>query len=500
VILGWLALVACEGSGSGGNGLVVENDPIAPNCSPIAAPLPSGIAMRADGRAFVAQRAPAALLQFDLDGEAPSLLAELSIGADSDLDGTLDSAQNPLGPLSPDWGEVQLEPGGLALLSSSLFEQVLLLDPDANAPFVARIETPASFAEGDFPALPTPGEGDDRAGLSTLACVTSPVALASDDSAITPGCNAAAPSFYTLFTAGKVRAGGKLFVATSNFDPARDRFWPGTVLVYDWDELAGLRLAPNETTPVLFSSHFNPTGVTAIRTPGGRELVLVTLTGDIGSGFGASNIRTEAAVDVIDPVALRIVATIPLGFAGPSFDPIAVDATGSVGWLGSTSGRHLFAIDLRPLDDPDLYLGGAPVLLDGLTPGFPDARIFDGSRPFVLPDRPDGPPAVQCDGFTFASFNHAGTIVFATDWCDGTLTSVSQDLSGAPPPPYPRDRFAVLGQTEPFFPVQSLGLLRKPSRPRVRPGVPGTDFTSPDVFAVIGEPDGQLCALRVESL
>jgi hypothetical protein len=205
-------------------------------------------------------------------------------------------------------------------------------------------------------------------------------------------------------------------------------------------------------------------------------------------------------VDVIDPVATRVVATIPLGFAGPSFDPIAVDATGTVGWLGATSQRQLYAIDLRPLDDPDLYLGAPPVVLDGLTPGFPDARIFDGSRPFVLPDRADGPPAVQCEGVTFVTFNDAGSVAFATDWCDGTLTSVGQDLSEAPPPPYARDRFAVLGQSTPFFPAQSLGQLRKPSRPRVRPGVPGTDFRSPDVFTLVGEPDGQLCALRVESL
>ena len=55
-------------------------------------------------------------------------------------------------------------------------------------------------------------------------------------------------------------------------------------------------------------------------TRSGRELVLVTLTGAIGAGTGTGNIRTAAAVDVIDAERLRIAASIPLGFAGPSFE------------------------------------------------------------------------------------------------------------------------------------------------------------------------------------
>ena len=106
---------------------------------------------------------------------------------------------------------------------------------------------------------------------------------------------------------------------------------------------------------------------------GGRELALVTVTGAITAGSGPGSVRTAASIDVVDPSVPRVAATIPLGLAGPSFEPIAIDATGRLALVGATSRLALYGVDLAPLDDPALYAGGAsdpPVVLDGSTPGF----------------------------------------------------------------------------------------------------------------------------------
>jgi hypothetical protein len=207
-------------------------------------------------------------------------------------------------------------------------------------------------------------------------------------------------------------------------------------------------------------------------------------------------------VDVIDAATRRIAATIPLGFAGPSFDPLAVDPSERVALVGSSSLRELYAVDLAALDDARLYAGdGPPVALDGLTSGFPDARIFEADHPLVLPDRADGAPPADCAGFTHAAVNASGREIFATDFCDGTLTRIGLDLTGTPPVPVPRDRFDVRRQESVFAAIRddSLGLLRGPGTLRVRPGRPAVDYAGPDVFVVVGLPEAQLCGLRVES-
>jgi hypothetical protein len=310
------------------------------------------------------------------------------------------------------------------------------------------------------------------------------------------------PSFITRLTAGKAIAAGHLFIATSNLENAgRANFNPGTVLVFEWDDSGATpraRLSP--TTPVIFTTGFNPTGVARYITPGGRELVLVTVTGAISAGTGAGNARSEAFLDVIDPVSLRVVASIPLGFAAPSFEPPAVDPSGQVALLGSTSQLHLFAADLRPLDDPALYLPGqGRILLDGLSVGFPDSRIAAAMNPILLPDRADGAPPASCEGLTEVQFNAAGDEAFAIDNCDGTFTRLTVDFSGNPPVPFPAARIRPVNQNALFAPRGSVGLLRSPAFLQVREGAPGTDYTGPDVFLTLSEPRAQICSMPVQS-
>lgn len=498
--------LGCEGQGDDGAGLVIRNDPIAANCTPAAGTFPSGVAVLSEdvARATMVQSSPPGLVVYGIDAPRPVPFSFVNIGADSDGDGRDDAAaMEPIRgfPLAPVMGRIVALDDSLALVSTSNYEQVLIADPSTGAAAAVGLEVPAAIPPVRFPLLPPPGSAAQRKAISTLACVfpSSHVDSAGRPIEPEPLCDADAPSYLTTLTAGATVAGGRLFVATSNLLRG-SRFLPGTVLVFDWETgPTGIRVRPSVDAPMLFTTGFNPTGLARVETPGGRELVLVTVTGAIGSGSGAGNVQSDGAVDVIDPSVPRIAATIPLSRAGASFDAPAIDPGGRIAWLGASSQRQLYAVDLRALDAPGLYVAaGPPVILDGATTGFPDARIFDGDHPLVLPARSDG-RAGSCEGFTHVALNAAATEAFATDFCDGTFTRVRLDLAGAPPIPYPRERFQVAGQSVPFAPNDSLGELRTPGELAVRQGRPGVDFTTPDVLVLAGQPDAQLCALRVES-
>jgi len=502
-----LAAAGCEGQGDDGAGLVIRNDPIAANCTPAAGGFPSGLAVLSENvaRATLVQYSPPGLVVYGVDAPRPVPLDFVNIGADSDGDGRVDrDAIEPIvgRALSPEMGGIRALDDSMALVSTSLYEQVLVSDPSTGAAIRIEVEVPPALSAERFPLLPAPGSTAARTAVSTLACVYPEAAVDSAGRPISaePACDPDAPSYLTTLTAGADVAGGRLFVATSNLRLGT-RFHPGTLLVFDWQEgPGGITVRPSVDPPLLFTTGFNPTGVVRIETPGGRELVLVTVTGAIGTGSGPGNVLGDGAVDVVDPSVPRIAATIPLGRAGPSFEAPAVDPGGRIAWLGASSARQLYAIDLRPLDDPALYLGdGPPAILDGASLGFPDARIFDGDHPLELPARADGRAAAGCEGFTHVAINAAGSEAYATDFCDGTFTRVRLDLAGDPPIPYPRDRFQVAGQSAPFAPNDAIGELRAPGPLAVRKGLPGVDFTSPDVLVLIGQPNAQLCALRVES-
>ena len=505
-----LLLCACEGTGSSGGSLRVDASRVDAACEPVPGTFPSGLGFlpgSADQVAAV-ELQPPALTIFDLGGPAPVQRSRVPLPSlDMDADGERDALVgmdllDHCCRLPPILGTLDTDGDDTLLVSTSGYEQVLTADAASGTLLLVQVETPASARAGDHPLLPPPGGAALRTAVSTFACAYPPVPFDSAGAALGPHprCDPGRPGFLTSFTAGKAVAGGHLFVATSNLarsDPPI--FRPGTVLVFEWDDTGATPVArPSPTTRMLFTSGFNPTGVARHVTPAGRELVLVTATGAIGAATGPENIRTEAFLDVIDVASLRVVASIPLGFAGPSFEPVALHPGGGLALLGSSSQRQLFAVDLRPLDDPDLYLPRpGPVLLDGLTPGFPNARIAGADDPIVLPDRLDGPPAFLCAGLTEARFDHSGSTAWAIDECDGTLTRMTIDLSGNPPIPLPRARIQVLEQSEPFAPTDAVGLTRSPGNLRVRPGRPGLDYTGPEMVLTSGEPAG-VCALAVE--
>ena len=509
-----LGALACAGDGDSGDPLVVEDRSPSPECLPVAGDFPSGLVLsKADPeRAALVQFQPPAVAMLELSGERPRILTLEAIPADSDSDGVEDSlrsAQAGFSRLSPVMGGIAFGEPDLLLLSASNYEEILFIDAESGVRVGLRVENaaPGSAADpADYPLLPAAGEVHVRTAVSTKACVFPEVDLDSGGEVIgaEPRCDPARPGFFSNLTAGASVAAEHLFVATSNLrNSGEPRYYPGSVLVFDWRrEAAGLHVQPDHQVPVILTGGFNPTGVVTHLTASGREVVLVTSSGAIGAGTGSRNIFGEAAVAIIDPLRLRVVARIPLGAAGPGFDRMAIDASGRVGILGASSQRRLYALDLAALEDERLYEGnGAPVILDGLSVGFPDARIFHADAPLVLPDRSDGPPDSQCEGFTHAALNAAGRLILATDLCDGTLTRIRLDLAGAPPVPLPRERFSVLRSDPVTAPLTSasLGLLQAPGILRVRAGEPGVDFRGPDVFVLVGLPDAYVCALRVES-
>jgi hypothetical protein len=500
------------GSGGGERSLQTIRSPDA-RCAALGSPFPPGFAWIPGQSDLVwsADFAPPTLLPFDVESvppEIPAALSPLQIPFDSDGDGFDETFLAPV----PDDLEIPLP--RLGLVTASSYEEVIFFDPALAELVSFEVSVPAGFADGDYPFLPDPGTTAPRTAVSSYGCVRPPPGARDSRnelvSAVVPPagwCEPGVPSYYATFTSGAALAGGHLFVSTSNLGDdqgsADTQYLPGSVLVYDVDLAASPpRIAPDEHTPFLFTSHFNPTHVTAYAA-GGREFALVTNSGAIGIAEddpGTPEIEarglalTDAAIDVIDARTLALVATIPLGRAGLYADRLAIDPTGRVAAAGSAVARELLAVDLQPLRGlPDAP--AAPLVLDGSSG--PDAVIFDTEAPFHIPARPDGAPAGSCPGFTAGvAWSHAGDRLFAGDYCDGTLGVVRVDLSGSPPVPVPAARFGfieLIALVEPLR-ADTLGRPRKLGSVETRPGAPGVDFSGPNLFFAVGEP-GLLCGI-----
>ena len=116
-----------------------------------------------------------------------------------------------------------------------------------------------------------------------------------------------------------------------------------------------------------------------------------------------------------------------------------------------------------------------------------------------LTPRPDGPPDGLCTTRINATLNSQGDQIYATDWCDGTLSVVQIDWRLPLEQPLSRSRFRLTRRLDWFAPKwpANFGLASAPSLPKVRSGQPGVDFEGPDLFFLINEPEGQLCAAEL---
>lgn len=530
-----LVLGAKCGGGDGGGGAapVVRVESPDSRCVALASEFPAGFDFVPGlaGQVLVTNEEPQSVLRFDVQQVpfgVPPGTAPFSIPPDSDGDGLPEGTLLPPGltlpngqPLvflpSPVLDDVNAVAPDLALVTASGYEAVLFVDAQV-APRSVAVSVPAATPATQHPLLPAPGTSELRTGLSTFVCVVPPPGAVDSRGDllvnVLPASALCPPGAYvTRFTSGAALAGGRLFVSTSNAGDALfstdTQYLPGTVLVFDFDTSVDPPVAsPHPTTPVLFTTAFNPTHVTPYTTPGGRELVLVSVTGAVGivrddpatsvpEGGGVG--LTDGAIDVIDPAVPALLATIPLRGANPAFGELAIDPSGRVALAGDAVRRNLYAVDLEPLDGLGAP-GPAPVVLDGSAGA--NAIVFDGAVPFRIPERAGGAPPASCPGFTpGVAVNQVGDRAYVTEQCDGTLTTVGIDLAGAPPVPVPTSRFRLISVapiTSPLRP-DTIGEPRQPGTVRVRPGRPGIDFTGPDVFFSVGTPEGLLCGLSLES-
>ena len=494
-----LALLLGAPSAPASASIIVDSSD--PRCASLGGPFPPGLDWidEAAGTALVANFEPGYVVPVDFGVQPPR---RIDAGALVDLRVAIGAAACN-GVRSPQLDGVVVVSSELALVTTSSCEGVAFVEPLTRSLRDAEVSTPADTPPGTFLYLPAPGASATRAAVSTRMCVSLPPgARDSRGAAIPSGCRAGEPSYYTNFTSGAAVAAGRLFVSTSNlgagagtFDP---QFLPGTVLVFDLSQ-DPLAVSPHPTTPALVTSAFNPTHVTSYRTPSGRELLLVGATGALGLVVddpftpyreAGGLALTRAAIDVIDPEQLRLVATIPLGLAALSFERLGIDPTGRVALIGSAVARQVFGVDLAPLDAlaPD-----APfVRLDGQDG--PAAAIFDAEHPLVLPHLANGAPPETCPGLVVGvEFGGDGRTAYATDFCDGTITPIAVSLPASTGAPLARNRFRV-GEAAPLVaPVgpASLGRAQAPGALRVRSATDGSDR----IAALVGSPEGLACTV-----
>lgn len=495
------ALGAALALGSVATHAAIIINPSDPRCASLPGPFPPGLDwIDAElGIGIVTTFEPAVAVPLDFGEQPPDSLASGSL---FDLRSAIANAACG-GSRDPQIDGVTVVSDELALLTGSACENVAFVDPLGPSLRSAAVSTPATLAPGTFPYLPAPGGSASRVAVSTRMCVSVPAGtLDSKGAPVAAGCRAPEPSYFTNFTSGAAVAAGRLFVSTSNLGAGagtlNPQFLPGTVLVFDL-AAAPLAVSPHPTTPVLPTTAFNPTHVTAYTTPSGRELVLVGASGALGlvsddpstpEREAGGNALSDAAIDVIDPQQLRLVASIPLGPAALSFERLGIDPDRRVALIGSAITRHVYAVDLAPLDalDPDADF----VRLDG--EAGPEAAIFDAETPLVVPGIANGAPPDTCPGFVVGVEFGSGRSAYASDFCDGTITRIRVDTLGAPVP-VPRARFAVRAQLEVVAPVSpdSLGKPQAPGALRIFGAGDGPDRAA----VLVGQPEGLACTVAV---
>ena len=519
--LAGLVALGCEaGAGSGGGGRAAVTVDSSPGCQALtASPFPPGLDMLPGtaGRAVALSFEPPGVVPLDLDGEAPRLTPGVPIlGIPDDSDG--DGVPEGTGDISfaPQLDGVftfdpELAAAGLGLVTASDYEEVIVFRPGAGALASVEIEVDAGFAPADFRRLPAPGTSALRTAISTDACIKpeAPIDSNGDDYAAgappsffcDPGV---AGSFQARFTSGAAVAAGRLFVSVSNLGrggTADAIYLPGAVLVYDVDLTADPPwVAPQPAVPFIETFAYNPTHVTRLAA-GDRELVLVTVSGALGiqpDDPGTPAIETgsiplsEAAVEVIDADTLAIVAGTRSDDGNRhafAFDRLAVHPSGRIAVAGSVARRSVYVISL-----------GDPAALPASEADF---ALLPDPIELVVPPLPGGPAAGFCGGWTAGvAFDHAGDDLYVSERCDGTLTRFRVSLPADPAAPIEASHFALAETRRLVAPLlpESFSQVRDAGVLRVRPGAPLIDFTGPDVFFLVSQPNAQACALRVESL
>lgn len=238
------------------------------------------------------------------------------------------------------------------------------------------------------------------------------------------------------FTAGAALASDKLFVTSSNLAFPNNN--PGTVIVYDVNPvtkaLSGGTILP--------TTNFNPSALTRVAVPQGQVL-LVTNSGPFGTDV--------SSIDVIDPVSVRQVASIPLG-ARKATGPVVVSSDGRRGYVGSQTAPEVYVLDLEGL-------------------GGEIANVTSQSRPARYLGGYSLPSAGASNYISSLALSRSGRYLYAVSFNGSELFAI--DLAN--PGVAARVQGFVRGGDPTFY--ENLA-----SRVVVRPGTPGIDFSGPSIF------------------
>ncbi|PIR21617.1 MAG: hypothetical protein COV45_02425 [Deltaproteobacteria bacterium CG11_big_fil_rev_8_21_14_0_20_47_16] len=254
---------------------------------------------------------------------------------------------------------------------------------------------------------------------------------------------------HVAFPGGIAITNDTLWVSTANYlryaPPAVAA--PGTVFRYTITE-TGLVAAPQ---PTIITSGYNPTGITNV----GNGTVLITNSGVLNIIDGEASPETPSSVDIVNATTGALTSSLPMGKSSLSFFAPRIDPTGQFAYFGSTAFPHVYQLDLlqnqwiRDLSNPITI--NSSISNDYLTAV---AITPDGERAFV------------------GSFDQSSVFIL--------------DLTSNPVTPFPTSW--PVGFSKGVTPDNPSGVNTGISDIAIRPGIAGTDFTGPDVFALTGNP------------
>ena len=386
--------------------------------------------------------ATAALNAFALGGDFPP---EIVIPKASGMQSTAFIASfSPAGVIPIDLNRSPLQ----------VSEQFATIDvstvPEAAFPNHVRvISTTSAFLLGGSGMIyynPTSGAIFDKISLTAPIELTEalPLSGACDYDFDTVAETEVGPGpFSPNFAADLQIVGNRAFVSmgSSCFDSGFNSFYvQGLVLVFDVNNQPPF-LTP-AATPYIVLSGFNATGLTVA---GGK--LIATSTGDTALGGAGSNPETPSFLDEIDPQTLTVSRTLEMGQTALNFQPLAVSADAKRGFIGSSAFSEVYEIDLQNF-----------TALRG--PSNP-IQITDEAADFISDQE-----IAEGGGILFvSSFNRSA--VNAVDLASSERTVLPTSLNFAFP-----DNPGVTGA----------------GPMAIRPGVPGIDFTGPDLFVLTASP------------
>jgi len=261
--------------------------------------------------------------------------------------------------------------------------------------------------------------------------------------------------FSPSFPASMVFAGNKLAVSFSNV------FFVGFSLdhavqgVVRWFNINSSfpYLTPSNPTYVA-TSGFNLTGLTLL--PNGNVLATNTGLTQFTPDFSNQLPVTPGSVDLMNFSTVQKIGSLDLGMTSPAFRPWAVTPDGSEAFIGSASGGYVLQIGLDPF-----------------------TVIRGEGNPIVITNAANG-----TDFIDDVVMYRLGGGIFPMSFNNSKVFGV--DLTVAPP--------LLLADSVDLDDASTPGASGA-GPGALRPGIPGVDFTGPDLFVLISNP-GAMAAIK----